>query len=136
MVQQIILKYLERPVEIDTIEEIFWFCESFGFHSGRDTERVAVMIILSLLKQLADSKEVAVENLAEDLDIHPSRVNHHLRNLIESGLLYRKKRMIHMRGGSLVSAVREIRKDAQRIFDELEVAADEIDSRYGFRHRP
>jgi predicted transcriptional regulator len=64
-----------------------------------------------------------------------SRVNHHLRNLNDSGLVYRKKRLIYLRGGSLKAAVKEMRKDSERIFDELEYMAEEIDSRIGIKNR-
>lgn len=64
-----------------------------------------------------------------------SRVNHHLRNLNDSGLLYRKKRLIYLRGGSLKAAVKEMRKDSERILDELESIAEEIDSIMGLKNR-
>jgi predicted transcriptional regulator len=62
-------------------------------------------------------------------------VNHHLRNLINTGLIYREKRMLYLRGGSLKAAVQEMRKDSERMFDELEAIAGEIDQEMGIRNR-
>jgi predicted transcriptional regulator len=135
MVQEIILRNIEKPHIRDLEEDLIWFCDSFGFSSGRDIENTATKIIFSLLDKLSNDEEVSSEVLAGYLDLKVSRVNHHLRNLNDSGLLYRKKRLIYLRGGSLKAAVREMRKDSERIFNELENAAEEIDSIIGIKNR-
>ncbi|WP_292371985.1 MULTISPECIES: helix-turn-helix domain-containing protein [unclassified Methanosarcina] len=135
MVQQIILRYLEKPHVKSLEDDLLWLCDSFGFSSGRDTENTATRIVFSLLDRLSNDEITSSEALAEDLEIKISRVNHHLRNLNDSGLLYRKKRMVYLRGGSLKAAVKEMRKDSERIFDELESIAEEIDLRVGIKNR-
>jgi len=135
MVQQIILKYLEKPHVKSLEDDILWLCDSFGFSSGRDTENTATRIVFTLLDRLSNEQITSSESLAEDLEIKISRVNHHLRNLNDSGLLYRKKRLVYLRGGSLKAAVKEMRKDSERIFDELESIAEEIDLRIGIKNR-
>ncbi len=135
MVQQIILRHLEKPHIKSMEEDLLWLCKSFGFSSGRDTENTSTRIIFSLLDKLSNDEITSSEALAEDLEIKISRVNHHLRNLNDSGLLYRKKRLVYLRGGSLKAAVKEMRKDSERIFDELESIAEEIDSRIGIKNR-
>jgi predicted transcriptional regulator len=135
MVQQIILRYLEKPHVKSLEDDLLWLCDSFGFSSGRDTESTATRIVFSLLEKLSNDEITSSETLAEDLEIKISRVNHHLRNLNDSGLLYRKKRLVYLRGGSLKAAVKEMRKDSERIFDELESIAEEIDFRIGIKNR-
>lgn len=135
MVQQIILRHLEKPHIKSLEEDLLWLCNSFGFSSGRDTENTSTRIIFSLLDKLSNDEITSSEALAEDLEMKISRINHHLRNLNDSGLLYRKKRLIYLRGGSLKAAVKEMRKDSERIFDELESIAEEIDSRVGIKNR-
>ncbi|AKB53527.1 hypothetical protein MSBR2_1849 [Methanosarcina barkeri 227] len=88
-----------------------------------------------MLDRLSNDEITSSEALAEDLEMKISRVNHHLRNLNDSGLLYRKKRLIYLRGGSLKAAVKEMRKDSERIFDELESIAEEIDLSIGIKNR-
>jgi len=58
-------------------------------------------------------------------------VNHHLRNLTRSGVIYRERKLVHLRGRSLRDSVLELRKDADRIFDELEKVATDIDEMMG-----
>ncbi len=136
MAQQIILINLEKPREKKLEHDISWLCDSFGLSSGRDTENLATQIVMGLLKQLAMNEErIFAEMIAESLEVSPSRVNHHVRNLINTGLLYRERRAICLRGGSLKAAVREMRKDSDRIFDELEEIAEEIDARMGIKNR-
>jgi Bacterial regulatory protein, arsR family. len=135
MVQQIILRYLEKPHVKSLEDDLLWLCDSFGFSSGRDTENTATRIVFSLLDKLSNEEITSSEALADDLDVKISRVNHHLRNLNDSGLLYRKKRLVYLRGGSLKAAVKEMRKDSERIFDELESIAEEIDLRIGIKNR-
>ena len=135
MVQEIILRNIEKPQIKSLEEDLLWFCDSFGFSAGRDTENTATRIIFSLLDRLSNDENVSSEDLAGDLEMKISRINHHLRNLNDSGLLYRKKRLIYLRGGSLKAAVREMRKDSERILDELESIAEEIDSIMGLKNR-
>jgi len=69
--------------------------------------------------------------LADLLGINVGRVNHHLRNLSRSGVVYRQRRRVHLRGRSMRESVQELRRDADRIFDELEKVATDIDRMMG-----
>ncbi|WP_406656894.1 winged helix-turn-helix transcriptional regulator [Methanolobus sp. ZRKC2] len=136
MSQQILLIKLEKPREKKLDQDIHWLCNSFGLSSGRDTENLATKIVIDLLEQISDNEEkVSSEKIAESLEINPSRVNHHVRNLINSGLLYRERRKLCLRGGSLKAAVQEMRKDSERMFNELEEIAEEIDRQMGLKNR-
>ncbi len=135
MSQQIVLINLEKPREKDPEKDLHWLCDSFGLSSGRDLENTANQIVMTLIDQIAENERVSSEMIADILGINPSRVNHHVRNLIKSGLVYRKKRLLFLRGGSLKAAVHEMRKDSDRIFDELETIASEIDRQKGLINR-
>ncbi|WP_319508194.1 winged helix-turn-helix transcriptional regulator [uncultured Methanolobus sp.] len=136
MPQQIILINLEKPREKKLEEDIRWFCNSFGLSSGRDTENIATQVVHDLLQQLSEREDrISSDTIAENLDVNLSRVNHHIRNLISAGLIYRQKRALYIRGGSLKAAVQEMRKDSERIFQELEEIAEEIDEQMGLKNR-
>ena len=91
MVQQIILRNIEKPQIKSLEEDLLWLCDSFGFSSGRDTENTANRIIVSLLEKLSNDEISSSEVLAEDLDMKISRINHHLRNLNDSGTPLQEK---------------------------------------------
>lgn len=135
MNQQITLKNLDKPKEKDIKEDLYWFCDSLGFSSGRDIEHMSQRIVYDLLERVKEYDRIPSDIIARDLFISSARVNHHIRNLIDSGFLYRENKMIVLRGGSLKSAVREMRRDAERIFDDLENIADDIDKAFGIKNR-
>jgi len=135
MQRQIILRQIERPPRIQREEDLYWFCDSLGVDNGRDLNHIATKVILSLLENLPDNRGIPVEQIASDIVVSGPRVNHHIRNLIDTGLVYRHKQKIYIRGSSLRSMVQEIRKDTLRILDDLELAAAEIDEAYGITNR-
>jgi predicted transcriptional regulator len=135
MHQRLILHDLPRPTKKDLIEEIYWLCDTLGLSSGRDLDNLSTQIILKILEHSSESAGISSDELGTLLAISQGRVNHHLRNLSRSGMVYRDRRLIHLRGRSLRDSIREIRRDANRIFDELEAVADEIDGLVGLSDR-
>ncbi|MFH0967637.1 MAG: ArsR family transcriptional regulator [Methanobacteriota archaeon] len=131
MHQRLILQYLPKPGRRDLHEEAYWLCDTLGLSSGRDIEDLSIQIVLRLLEESSMKEGVASEHLADLLDINVGRVNHHLRNLSRSGVIYRNRRLVHLRGRSLLESVQELRRDADRIFDELEKVATDIDQMMG-----
>jgi predicted transcriptional regulator len=135
MSQRIILNKLDKPKNKSLESDAKWICESLGFSSGRDIENTSTKVIITLLKNLSSDGVTSSEAIAKDLDIKVSRVNYHIRNLINSGLVYREKKLLHLRGGSLKTAIQEMRKDTDRIFEELESVAEGIDNKMGLKNR-
>ncbi len=131
MHQRLILQYLPRPVRRELQDETYWLCDTLGLSSGRDIEDLSIQIVLRLLEESSKRDGIATEQLASLLGITSGRVNHHLRNLTRSGVVYRERKLIHLRGRSLRESVMELRKDADRIFDELEKVATDIDTMMG-----
>lgn len=135
MQQEILLRNLTKPKEADLTSDIDWLCNSLGFTAGRDIERMSSRIVQSLLRCVVSDGCASTESIAEDINIARQRVNYHIRSLTNSGFLYREKKLIFLREGSVKSAVEEMRKDANRIFDKLSMIGEEIDSALGLRNR-
>ncbi|MDD2472970.1 MAG: ArsR family transcriptional regulator [Methanoculleus sp.] len=112
-------------------ENLEWFFSSLGIGEGRDVDQVAQRILIALLVYQISGSGVPVERISQDLEVSSARINHHIRNLVEAGVVYRHKRLIYLRGNSLQSMVQELRKDALRVLDDLEIAAVEIDRSLG-----
>ncbi|WOX55992.1 MULTISPECIES: ArsR family transcriptional regulator [unclassified Methanoculleus] len=131
--RQIVFRQIERPrgkigPEPENLE---WFFSSLGIGEGRDVDQVAQRILIALLVYQISGSGVPVERISQDLEVSSARINHHIRNLVEAGVVYRHKRLIYLRGNSLQSMVQELRKDALRVLDDLEIAAVEIDRSLG-----
>ncbi|MEM4260147.1 MAG: winged helix-turn-helix transcriptional regulator [Candidatus Woesearchaeota archaeon] len=135
MTQQIILRELQKPQIINLYNDIDWLGESFGFSTGRDTDRITAKILQNILEEISKEGSTSTEQLSKNMDVEVQRVNYHLRTLIDSGFICREKRLIFLRQGSVKSAVEEIRKDANRIFDNLSLIAEEIDRNLGLKNR-
>ena len=129
------VKQIERPMLRGEDEDLQWLCNSLGIGEGRDVERVAARVLFSLLDHQPHEKGLPVDIIAQDLAVSSSRINHHIRNLVDVGAVYRHKRLIYLRGNSLRSMVQEIRKDVLRVLDDLELAAAEIDQSFGIVQR-
>lgn len=133
--RQIVVRQIERPIIRDEGEDLQWFCNSLGIGEGRDLERIAPRVLFTLLEHQPYEKGLPVDTIAQDLAVSSSRINHHIRNLVDAGAVYRHKRLIYLRGNSLRSMVQEIRKDVLRMLDDLEIAAAEIDQAFGIGKR-
>jgi predicted transcriptional regulator len=129
--RQIVFRQVERPRGKRAKENLDWFFNSLGIGEGRDVDQVAQRILVVLLSHQVSGNGVPVERISRDLDVSSSRINHHIRNLVDAGVVYRHKRQIHLRGNSLQSMVQELRKDALRVLDDIEATAAELDRSFG-----
>ncbi|NLV25602.1 MAG: winged helix-turn-helix transcriptional regulator [Methanomicrobiales archaeon] len=130
MHQRLTLHQIPRPLKNELTNEIYWLCDTLGLSAGRDLDNLATQIVLTILSR-SEGSGISSDELSNLLAISSSRVNHHLRNLTRSGIIYRERRLVHLRRKSLSDSIREIRRDADRIFDELEQVAEEIDKLVG-----
>ena len=135
MYQQLTLRHLEKPREKYIEKDIEWVCESLGLNTGRDIDRMSPRIMSMFLKRFSVERAVPSEELAEDLVVTAARINHHVRNLVDSGLVYREKKLIVLRGGSLRAAIEELKEDTDRIFDRLLHIAQDVDQQLGLKNR-
>ncbi len=129
------LKKINKPKKGDVEKDIDWFCDSLCLSSGRDTEFTSTKIISDILNKISEHEKVFSEEIAKDLGLKQGLVNHHLRNLIDSGIIIRKKKQIFIKGGSLKEAVIEMRRDVLSTFEDIEKMAGEIDNEIGIHNR-
>ena len=135
MYQELTLRNLEKPKQKYIEDDIAWVCKSLGLNSGRDIDSMSPRIMSSFLKRFSAEKAVPSEELADDLVVTAARINHHVRNLMDSGIVYREKKLIVLRGGSLCSAIEELKTDTDRIFERLLHIAQDVDEQLGLKNR-
>src|SRR3989344_5677194 len=90
--QRIIIMDIEKPREENSEDDLKWICDSLGFASGRDIEDTSFKIMNELLNQFEKKDIVATEEIAKSLSLEAPTINHHLRNLMETGIIIREKR--------------------------------------------
>ncbi|MCB9362747.1 helix-turn-helix transcriptional regulator [Candidatus Woesearchaeota archaeon] len=135
MIRYFRIKKIDRPLDERPDKELQWLFHSMGLQTGRDIEDTSLRVFKELVNLSAEQKGVRCEELARRLDIKQARVNHHIRIFIEAGLIVRDKARLYIRGGSLQRSVQELRKDVNRMLDDWEEAAIELDQEFGFRKR-
>ena len=132
MPHRIIINDLEIPRKRKVTDEIKWICNSLGFSSGRDIEDTSFKIMNELLLHFKKSEIVSSEELSKSLKLDTPCINHHLRNFVNSGVIIREKRKVALRGRSLTSAIEEIQKDCDRMFEKIIAISKEIDKEFKF----
>lgn len=129
MRQHIVIKEVDRPRSGRINDELRWLCDSLGLSSGRDTEDMSFKIMHKLLEEFKRDDIVETERIARALRVDSPRVNHHIRNFMEIGVVFREKRKVALRGGSLSSAIEELKRDSERMFDKFLETAKKIDGK-------
>lgn len=129
MNKKIILREINLPRRNKPVDEIKWVCESFGFIEGRDTFQNSFNILNELLNQFSKKELVSTEDLKDSLKIEAHTINHHIRNLMNSGIIYRKKRKIKLRGKNLTNSIQEMKRDSDRIFERIIEVSQKIDKK-------
>ncbi len=128
--QRIIIRDIEKPREDKADDDLKWICDSLGFASGRDIEETSLKIMAELLGQFREKDVVATEEIAKSLKIEAPTINHHLRNLMETGIIIREKRKVALRGRSFSDAIEEMRRDSDRMFERILEVAKRIDEEF------
>ena len=129
MRQHIVIREIDRPRSGGINDELRWLCDSLGLSSGRDIEDMSFKIMHRLLKEFKRDDIVGTERIAKALRVDSPRVNHHIRNFMEIGVVFREKRKVALRGGSLSAAIEELKRDSEKMFDKFLETAKKIDEK-------
>ncbi len=130
MRQRITIKNLDKPREINLKENVRWICNSLGLMNGRDTECISFKVLYELLNLVSEQDLVSTEVISKSLKLEPYVINHHVRGLMESGIIIREKRKIALRGKSLSGAIEELKKDSELMFNRLLEVSKKVDNSF------
>jgi len=123
------------PPKADYESDVEWICRCFGFLEPRDKDKSAAKIFKSLLEAMKEEKGLSSDDLAEKISLTRGTVVHHLNKLIESGLAIHREGRYELRGMSLQKTIQEIRRDIDRILDNIEQVAKNIDQTLNLSYR-
>ncbi|MEM2094352.1 MAG: ArsR family transcriptional regulator [Candidatus Bathyarchaeia archaeon] len=118
---------LKMPSVTNLDSDLEWICRCLGFLEPRDKDRTAAKIFRSLLEAMKAGKGRTSDELAAEIGLTRGAVVHHLNKLIQSGLVIRREGQYELRGRSLQRTIREIKRDIDRIFENVEQVAQSID---------
>ncbi|MBD3388537.1 MAG: ArsR family transcriptional regulator [Candidatus Altiarchaeales archaeon] len=127
MVVRIRIMRQRKPTENTVEDELEWLCSSLGFCEAIDRDRTAQNIFKQLIRSSHDGKGLKSDDLADIVGKSRGAVVNHLNKLISSGLVVRRGTRYEMRENTLHNTIAEMRRDMDRIFEDMEKVADEID---------
>ncbi len=120
----------KKPAERNLEEELDWLCSSLGFCEDIDRDRTAAAIFRKLLEGTHRGQALRSEELSEETGKSRGAVVNHLNKLISAGLVVRRGTRYELREGSLHNTIREMHRDMERMLDDMEEIAKEIDEEY------
>ena len=131
MSQRITIVHLRRKGSENINEELQWLGNSLGLFNLRDKDSSCFRVFITLVRKAKRNEPLSSDTIAERLDLTRGTVVHHLNRLIDAGLVVREKEGYLLRENSLHNIVRDIHRDLENFFEELERAAEEIDEKLG-----
>ncbi|MEM2875928.1 MAG: helix-turn-helix domain-containing protein [Candidatus Bathyarchaeia archaeon] len=123
------------PPTADLDKDVEWFCKCFGFLESRDKEKTAARIFKTLLEAMKQGKGLSSDELAEKIGLTRGTMVYHLNKLIQSGLAVHREGRYELRGMSLRRTVQEVRRDINRVLENIEQVAQSIDEALGLTYR-
>lgn len=131
MKRRVSIRDVEKPKDKGHEEDLKWICDSLSLVSGRDVEDSSFKIMSELLNKFSEKDMVSTETLSDSLGMDSPRINHHLRRLMESGIVNREKRKVVLRGRSLTDSIKEMKRDSDKLFEKLMDVSKRVDREFG-----
>ena len=128
--QKITIINVRKPAR-NLNNELQWFGSSLGLFNLRDKDKSCFRVFIELLKAAKRDKPLTSDELAFKLGLSRGTVIHHINKLIESGIVVHQNNRYMLRVNNLEVLVDEIKRDAERTFDDLKKVAKEIDHLLG-----
>lgn len=127
ILREIRIKQLRLPEERDLEKEMEWLCQSLGIISERDRDRSSFKIFHLLVNAAKERRELTINEISEIVGLSRTSVVHHLKQMEESGIIFRRSGRVELREFTLYQLVDEIEKDFQRSLERIKKVAKEID---------
>ncbi len=131
MTHHITLLRVRRTSSSDVNHNLQWLGNSLGLFGLRDKDSSCFRIFIALVRRSHKTESLSTDDLATSCDLSRATVLHHLEKLIEAGLVIKEKEGFMMRESTLERVVKQMQRDVDQIFNELEEVAKEIDNKMG-----
>lgn len=125
--KQITIRSLRQPTEESVENDIEWFCSSLGLLGERDKGKTCIRIFKSIL--MAKGEGISAEGLSEETRLSRTAVIHHVKTMMNSGLVVKDGGIFELRTGNLQKIVDEIELDIERTLKSVREIAEDIDKR-------
>lgn len=129
--QRITLIRERRIPEGDINKELQWLGSALGLFSERDKDGSCFRVFIALVKKAPQQQALSSDEIAEHLNLSRGTVVHHLTKLMESGIVIREREGYILRESQLSTVVKDLQRDMEQFFAEMQQVAKEIDEKLG-----
>ncbi len=112
-------------------KELQWLGNSLGLFGLRDKDSSCFRMFIILVKRARVNEPMSSDELAEKLNLSRATVVHHLKKLLDSGIVVRQNRGYLLREARLSSLIKDIQRDTESMLSEIKEVAKEIDEKLG-----
>ncbi|MBU0456649.1 MAG: HTH domain-containing protein [Nanoarchaeota archaeon] len=131
MSKKITIVKIRKIREENINDELQWLGNSLGLFNLRDKDSSCFRIFITLVRKSKRNEIISSDDIAERLSLTRGTVVHHLTKLMESGIVIREKKGYLLRENRLHNIIKNIKRDLENIFEELEDVAKDIDQKLG-----
>ncbi len=125
---------LRRPVtdDFDVNQELQLLGGALGLYSSRDKDKAKFRIFVFLLRSLRRGRRgLTSDELADRLGLSRATVLHHIRGLIDAGIVEQYLGRYQLTVDSLEELIVKLRSDVNRTLDDLQELARHCDTGLG-----
>ena len=126
---------VQRPVMNDVNADLQWFGQSLGLFGERDKDKSCFRLFIELLKALRKGELLNSDELAERVGLSRGTVVHHMHKLMDSGIVVTRNGYYILRVDNLGTLIMEMKKDMNRVFEDLTAMASELDHALGLENK-
>ncbi len=121
-----------RRVPDDNVNhELQWLGNSLGLFNLRDRDSSCFRVFITLVKRSKKQEPISSDEIADQLSLSRGTVVHHLIKLMDSGMVMHERKGYLLKEATLQKVVKDVRREMEQLFAEMEEVAKEIDERMG-----
>ena len=129
--ERITIAKLKKQPKADLNQQIQWLSISLGLFNPRDKDRSCFRLFIELLKSAKKEAPMTSDELAYKLNLSRGTVVHHLNKLMESGIVIKHNNKYLLKAKNLENLIKELKADANSVFETLIGVANKIDRLLG-----
>jgi DNA-binding transcriptional ArsR family regulator len=126
-VREYVLREIKPPPKQSVEQDLEWICRVMGITGNRDKNQTSAKIFKELVYACKTYKPVNIEEISENLKITRTAVLHHLKTMMERGIVIKRKNYFELRTTNLESLLEEIFRDIERALQKARKIAEEVD---------
>jgi len=125
--QQIMVRFIEKPDQNDAEGIIRWFCDVFGLSNPDAENPIEEQILKSFVEAARDGKGLSSAELDLETKLARSTIIYHLNRFRDAGLIVKRGRKYYLRAGQMEKVIQEIGYDLERELRGLIDASKRLD---------